>query len=90
MTTKSISRALIVAAAAAVGLAACGPKAIGEPPPQTPAHVETSADAGLPAVPLTGRGVVVPSDVKLQPGPRPATTSPATGAPSGPATPTQN
>ena len=56
----------------------CGPKPPKEAPPQTAGHVPIESDAALPPVPLTGKGVVVPSDVKLQPGPAEAKT-PATG-----------
>ncbi len=68
---RPVGRRLIVLANAA-WLWGCGPKAVSEPPPQTPAALETAADAGLPAVPLTAKGVIVPSDVKLQPGPHEA------------------
>ena len=61
---------LIFPASLLVG--ACGPKAGTQPPPQTPAAAEPSSpDAALPPVPLKGKGVVVPSDVKLEPEPVP-------------------
>ena len=88
MTTNAIGRRLILVTGA-VALSACGPKAIDGPQPQTPASIETSADAGLPAVPLTGKGVIVPSDVKLEPAPNPPA-PPATGTPSATATPNAN
>ena len=75
---KRISKGLILAAGA-IGLWACGPKASNDPPPQIPARIETSADAGLPSMPLTGKGVIMPSDVKLESGPKP-TTTPAIGS----------
>jgi hypothetical protein len=76
--------------AAVVGfLAACGTRPIADPPPQTPSTAEgTSADAGLPPVPLTGKGVVVPSDVKLDPEPKPVAQPP--GTPSASVAPTAN
>ena len=67
---KSIRRGLILIAGA-TWLGACGPKATGEPPPQNPGSIATSPDAALPAVPLGGRGVMVPSDVKLEAPPKP-------------------
>lgn len=71
----------------AVWLGACGPKAVGEPPPQTPGSVPTSADAGLPAVPLKSSGVIVPSDVKMETAPKQTTPqgpmTPATASPGG-------
>jgi hypothetical protein len=77
--TKPTGRYLI-ALASLFWLAACGPKAVNEPPPQVPAAV-TPADAGLPAAPLARKGVIVPSDVKMQSAPLEA--APA-GPPSGP------
>jgi hypothetical protein len=69
MGLQSIGRRLIVAMGVLV-LGACGPKATTNPPPQTPSNAEpTSPDAALPMVPLRGKGVVVPSDVKLEPAP---------------------
>jgi hypothetical protein len=62
----------LIAVANVAWLWGCAPKAVSEPPPQTPAALETAPDAGLPAVPLTAKGVVVPSDVKLEPAPREA------------------
>ena len=83
---KPISQLLAVFGSAA-WLTACGPKAIGEPPPQNASSVPTSADAGPPIVPLTGRGLVVPSDVKLETAPEPTTPpaglTPATASPGG-------
>ena len=69
---KSIGRGLILLAGAS-WLAACGPKATGEPPPQNPGIVPTPLDAALPVVPLGDRGVIVPSDVKLETPPKPLT-----------------
>lgn len=66
---KSMGRGLILLAGAA-WLGACGPKATGEPPPQNAGSVSTSPDAALPAVPLGGRGVIVPSDVKMETPPK--------------------
>jgi hypothetical protein len=60
-----------------------------DPPPQTPTAAEASPDGGLPAVPLQGKGVVVPSDVKLEPAPG-AAASPTAVVPSSTATPTAN
>jgi hypothetical protein len=78
---------LLTVCGSAAYLAACGPKAIGEPPPQNPTSVPTSADAGPQAVPLTNKGVVVPSDVKLEAPPQqttpPAGLTPATASPGG-------
>ncbi|HEY7371016.1 MAG TPA: hypothetical protein VIF57_02485 [Polyangia bacterium] len=57
---------------------ACATRSSAEPSAQTPGGAEaSSADAGLPNVPLTGKSVIVPSDVKLQPGPNPAAPTPA-------------
>ena len=64
---KSIGQWMI-SAAAAISFSACTPKATTAPPPQTPVAADSS-DGGFPNVPLTRKGVVVPSDVKLQPGP---------------------
>jgi hypothetical protein len=83
---KQIWQLLTVVGGAAY-LAACGPKAISEPPPQNPTSVPTPADAGPPVVPLSGGGVIVPSDVKLETPPKqatpPAGMTPATASPSG-------
>lgn len=79
----SIGRWLIIAAAAAV-LPTCGPRPVRDSPPRTPVSAQaqppepSSPDAGLPAVPLTGKGVIVPSDVQLEPAPK--TAQPATPA----------
>jgi hypothetical protein len=76
MATTSIGRQLILAAGITV-LAACASKTVTDPPPQTPAVEQTSpTDAALPPVPLTRKGIVVPSDVKLAPAP-PSATPPA-------------
>jgi hypothetical protein len=88
MAKKSISASLILAAASSV-FSACAARSSAEPPAQTPSAAEpSSADAGLPNVPLTGKSVIVPSDVKLQPGPNPSAPTPASvstpaAAPSG-------
>ena len=69
MAKKSIIASLIFATGFSL-LPACASRTMAEPPAQTPAGAEAApADAGLPAVPLTGKGVIVPSDVKLEPGP---------------------
>jgi hypothetical protein len=86
MAAGSIKRRLILLAGAA-WIAACAPKAVGEPPPRVAGSVPTDADAGLPPMPLTKRGVVVPSDVKLETAHGPATSppnAPLTGAPTSP------
>jgi hypothetical protein len=88
MLSKSIGRRLILGAVVGL-LAACGTRPIADPPPQTPANAEgTSPDAGLPPVPLTRKGVVLPSDVKLDPEPKPVAQPP--GTPSAAAVPTAN
>jgi hypothetical protein len=84
---KSIGRGLILLVGAG-WLAACGPKATGEPPPQNPGSAPTALDAALPVVPLGGRSVIVPSDVKLETPPKPLT-SPSAPA-STPANPAAN
>jgi hypothetical protein len=80
-------------AAALVVFPACGPKAVRDAPPSPPVSVErrepSSPDAGLPAVPLSGKGVIVPSDVKLEPAP-PSATPPATPATNAAIGPTAN
>jgi hypothetical protein len=81
---KAIGRGLILLAGA-TWLGACGPKATGEPPPQTPGSAPTALDAALPVVPPGGSGVIVPSDVKLETPPKPLT-SPSAPSPS-PASP---
>ena len=79
MAITSISRWLVLVPAVVL-LAACAPKASTDPAPQRPTSPEaSSADAGYPPVPLTGKGVVVPSDVKLETGPKPEP-QPGTGA----------
>ena len=71
MATTSMARwLLLLAGAGAFG--GCGPKVASDPPPQDVSSVSTESDGGLPAVPLTRTGVVLPSDVKLQPGPKDA------------------
>ena len=88
MLFESIGRRLILVTGVVV-IAACGPR-VTSPPPQTPPAAEaTSPDAALPAVPLTGRGVVVPSDVKLEPAPK-RETDPATGITRATITPNAN
>ena len=77
MAKKSISASLILAAAS-WAFSACATRASGEPSPQTPGGAEASStDGGLPNVPLSGKGMIVPSDVKLQPGPNPSGPTPA-------------
>jgi hypothetical protein len=68
MATTAMARWLLLLAGAGV-LGGCGRKVASDPPPQNVSSVPTESDGGLPAVPLTRTGVVVPSDVKLQPGP---------------------
>jgi len=84
---RSIGRGLILLAGAS-WLAACGPKATGQPPPQHPGTVPTPLDAALPVVPPSDRGVIVPSDVKLETPPKPLTSPSA--PPPGPASPPAN
>lgn len=62
--TASIKRRLLLLVGAGC-LFACNPTPMSEPPPRTVTEVPTPADAGPPTVPLSGRGVIVPSDVKL-------------------------
>jgi hypothetical protein len=81
--TKRLTGRRLIALAGVGWLWACSPKVASEPPPRTPAAAETPPDAGLPAQPLARKGVIVPSDVKLQTAPN--ETSPA-AAPSGPST----
>ncbi len=81
-------RQWLISAAAAVSLSACTPKVTSDPPPQTPAAAD-SPDGGFPNVPLTRKGVVVPSDVKLEPAPKPEG-PPSTGVTSATATPNSN
>jgi len=82
--TKPNGRYLI-ALAGLLWFGGCGPKAVNEPPPQTPAAV-TPADAGLPAAPLARKGVIVPSDVKMQSAPLEAVPAGTSSGPSpGPA-----
>jgi hypothetical protein len=72
-----MGRRLVLLGGAALGaMGACAPKPVSEPPPQTVRQVQvpTAADAGPAPVPLTGRGVAVPSDVKLEPPPKRETT----------------
>ena len=85
MRSRSSSRWLLAIAGAAL-LGACGPARVNEPPPQNPGSSQPSADGGLPVVPLTRRGVIVPSDVNMSPGASGTmpTTTPTTGAASGP------
>ena len=80
---KSIGRGLILLAGA-TWLGACGPKATGEPPPQNPGSVPTALDAALPVVPMGDRGVIVPSDVKLETPPKPLTSPSAPPPPASP------
>jgi len=87
MAMKSIGQWMI-SAAAAISFSACTPKATTAPPPQTPVAADSS-DGGFPNVPLTRKGVVVPSDVKLEPAPRPEG-PPSTGVTSATATPNAN
>lgn len=86
---KRAIRPLVVALAFAL-FPACAARAPSEPPPQMPAAAEAaSADAGLPMVPLNQKGVVVPSDVKLEPA-QTAATQPTAVVPGATATPTAN
>jgi hypothetical protein len=71
MATTAMARWLLLFAGAGI-LCGCGPKVASDPPPQNVSSVPAESDGGLPAVPLTREGVVVPSDVKLQPGPKDA------------------
>jgi hypothetical protein len=87
MATTSVVRALILLAGAQLA-AGCGPRAVNEPPAQTIGTIPTPADAGLPASPSNRRGVIVPSDVQLEPPPREAQ-APAV-SPAGPAIPSRN
>ena len=80
---KSIGRGLILLAGA-TWLGACGPKAMGEPPPQNPGSVPTALDAALPVMPMGDRGVIVPSDVKLETPPKPLTSPSAPPPPASP------
>jgi hypothetical protein len=84
MKMASVGRRLIVIAGMA-GLGACGHKASGDSPPQNPSTLSASPDAGLPVVPLGRRGVIVPSDVKLenQMTPLPSGPSPSSAPPGG-------
>ena len=77
---KSIGRGLILLAGT-IWLAACGPKATGEPPPQNPGSMPTPLDAALPVEPLGRGGLIVPSDVKLETPPKPLTSPSAPPAP---------
>ena len=89
MAIESIGRWLVLGPAVVL-LAACGPKANTDPAPQRPTAPETSSvDAGHPMVPLTGEGVIVPSDVKLEPPPKHGA-QPGTGVTSPAATPHVN
>jgi hypothetical protein len=87
MAMKSI-RHWLMSAAAVVSLSACTPKATTAPPPQAPVLAD-SPDGGFPNVPLTKKGVIVPSDVKLEPGPKPEG-QPAPGITNATATPNAN
>jgi hypothetical protein len=63
----SIGRGVILAVGLTL-LAACASKPMTDPAPQAQSSADPSAaDAGLPVVPLTRKGVIVPSDVKLEP-----------------------
>jgi hypothetical protein len=89
MADKSIILSLIFATGTLL-LPGCASRTTTEAPPQTPAGTEAaSPDAGLPAVPLTGKGVIVPSDVKLEPSPKASTSVPA-GISSATGTPNTN
>jgi hypothetical protein len=88
MALAPIRRRLLLLVGAGC-LWACTPTPMSEPPPRTATEVPTAADAGPPPVRLSGRGVIVPSDVKLEtpPGQPPATRDPTlTGSAAGPGT----
>ena len=88
MAMKSIVERLVVAAV--VMLPACASNTSSEPPPQSATAAEAPpTDGGLPAVPLQRKGVVVPSDVKLESAPS-AAALPTAVVPSATATPTGN
>jgi hypothetical protein len=88
MAMRSIVERLVVAAV--VMLPACASNTPSEPPPQTATAAEAPpTDGGLPAVPLQRKGVVVPSDVKLEPAPS-AAGPPTAVVPNTTATPTGN
>jgi hypothetical protein len=89
MAMASIGRWLVLAPAVVL-LAACAPTAATGPAPQSPTSSETSsADAGHPAVPLTGKGVIVPSDVSMDPSPK-RTGQPGADVPSAATAPQMN
>jgi hypothetical protein len=71
MTARSLRAGLVLFAGAAC-TSACGPTPSSEPPPRVAGAVPTAIDAGPPVVQPTGRGVIVPSDVKLEPPPNPS------------------
>jgi hypothetical protein len=93
MTKAFIAVVLRTVLAAGIGglTPACAPRASTEPPPNLPASTAAASeqDGGLPAVPLRGKGVIVPSDVKLEPGPK-AATPPSSGVTNATATPNAN
>ena len=84
---KSI-RHWLISAVVAVMFSACAPQTTNAPPPQAPAAADVP-DGGFPNVPLTKKGVIVPSDVKLEPAPKPEG-QPAPGPTSATATPNAN
>jgi hypothetical protein len=70
--------------------AACASNKGSDPPPRSPAAAEASSpDGGLPMMPLNRKGVVVPSDVRLQPAPT-AVAPQTADLPSATATPRAN
>ena len=83
MRMKSIGWGLILLAGV-TWLGACGPKATGEAPPQNLGNVPTPLDAALPVTPPGDRGVIVPSDVKLETPPKPLTSPSASPPPAHP------
>lgn len=87
-------KAFVLPTLLAVGIGgfapACARRASADPPSHVPAGAaSTPGDGGLPAVPLTRKGVITPSDVKLEPGPR-SPERPSSGLSNTTATPNAN